>query len=330
MSKYISNTFSRFGSASLLDHNERTQKEPSYLLKEEHRFSNFLQKNSKAEFLAMKEEAEKDMKKQRKGKRGGIRGFKKDSNPLAETVIGLGREQTLLLFEKHGVPKAQKMIDDCMRKLALAIEKEMGLTFISANGHYDEGHQKSGKPNYHYHLSFLDYDFINHRTVMRRFRKKNPIWSKLQDLAYENFKEIGYIRGEVGSNKKHLKAKEYRNMKEDTEKETLKEIDQLDNVLLDLTLEELQAKKEEFKGNKLMKRLVDYAYRFKKLEQEEKRTEELQKPLNHINKTLDKLADGQPISKNEAEFMKSLFSQKALKGSLSKQAVQTIENTMRW
>ena len=74
---------------------------------------------------------------------------------------------------------------------------------------------------------------------------------------------------------------------------------------------------------------MDYVYRFKKLEQKEHNIKEKSKQIDRINSTLDKIAHGENISQEEATFIKSVFSSKALKGSLNREAVKTIENTIR-
>jgi hypothetical protein len=311
MSSFISINFKQYANVSLLHHNNRSDnKNPPDFLNEVDRVGNDLDLDSVAKFITLRDKANKSMIDKRNGARGGIRGFKKNSRPLIDGVMALGREQVKKLINKYGVKDAQKLFREAVEVFAEKVSRETGLTFVCANGHFDEGHYKKDTElafeNFHYHITFLDYDFENKTTVMRKFRKTNPIWSKFQDLAFESFKALDFERG-TKSELKHIPSQEYKALKVKAEKETMAELDSIDEQIDYLDLAQIAKLKEKHKDNKLIKRALDYAYRLKALEAKEEALEAKIKAQDYLNTTIAKLFTNDELSTDEADVIYSLI-----------------------
>jgi hypothetical protein len=310
MSSFISINFKQYANVSLLHHNNRSDnKNPPDFLNEVDRVGNDLDLDSVAKFITLRDKANKSMIDKRNGARGGIRGFKKNSRPLIDGVMALGREQVKKLIKKYGVKEAQRLLRESVLDFADKVSRETGLTFVCANGHFDEGHyKKSGDvlENFHYHISFLDYDFENKTTVMRKYRKNSPIWSKFQDLAFDSFKGLNFERGKK-SEAKHISSQDYKALKVKAENETLAELDSIEEHLDYLDLAQIAKLKEMHKDNKLIKRALDYAYRLKALEGKEQVLEAKIKAQDYLNSTISKLFSNDELTEDEANVIYSLI-----------------------
>ena len=174
----------------------------------------------------------------------------------------------------------------------------------------------------HFQYSLNNFNNTNGRSLKIERSNRGEV---LQDIAGKHFSEVNIYRGDKKRGRRHYNTEEYKAMQDDINNEA----DKLEADLDTLSIEQLEEYKQKFKGHKLLKRLVDYVYRFKKLEQKEHNVKEKSKQIDRINNTLDKIATGEKISLEEATFIKSVFSSKALKGSLNKEAVKTIEKTLR-
>lgn len=85
-----------------------------------------------------------------------------------------------------------------VKALTQALYKEFGLKTLHIAIHRDEGHfnKLTGEKqyNYHAHIMFANYDFKTHRSVFRKFTKKDL--SRMQDL---NAQILGMQRGKKNS-----------------------------------------------------------------------------------------------------------------------------------
>lgn len=306
---YVSLNMKFFKDIQLLKHNDRTDgiDKSDTFLEEKDKRKNHLDTESTRKFIEAKELAEQDMKNQRKGKRGGKRSFQKNSSTLVDCVIGLGRERTLEIINSVGIEKAHELFDECIQDLADKVNREMGLTFVCANGHFDEGHKESAKENFHYHMSFLNYDMLEHHTVLRKYKRGNLVWSKLQDLTAKAFEPLDYIRGEKDSKAKRLDHKDFRRAREIAEKDIEKDIEKINvQIEKDLTFEELEELKQKYSYSKLLKRIIVYAIRVKKLNEAEDDLEKRSKLMGHIESAVSKLNDNEKLTYEEAELLEAL------------------------
>jgi hypothetical protein len=297
---YIQGNLKKFSSASEIEHNTRSQNEGKDLLKVEDRLENLIDKNSKKRFNELKKKASEEMKKRKTG-------WKKKSLPNIDMVVSMNEEQHLKNIEEFGITKYNEMIKTKLEQYGKLVEEKLGIKFVSVNIHNDEGHYKNGKLkyNFHSHLNFLDFDFKTNKMVMsnqwRPYTKKSKkAFSELQTELANLFSDLGFVRGKENSTAEHIESKEYKKVQDKLNNE----IQELENEIEELTLEELQDLKIKYKDNKLKKRLVDYVYRFKKAEQEQK---DKTKSFNNILKTWEKIqADNLITPKEQKDFMKML------------------------
>eukprot|EP00747_Dinoflagellata_sp_TGD_P123656 gnl/TRDRNA2_/TRDRNA2_173848_c2_seq1.p1 gnl/TRDRNA2_/TRDRNA2_173848_c2~~gnl/TRDRNA2_/TRDRNA2_173848_c2_seq1.p1 ORF type:complete len:313 (-),score=36.64 gnl/TRDRNA2_/TRDRNA2_173848_c2_seq1:214-1152(-) len=142
---------------------------------------------------------------------------RKDMNLVFEHVLVLSKDQ-LTKCTKKGLHEA---VSDYMKQ----IKAEWGFEPLGYRMHLDEGHySKDGKfiANPHAHIYFFNYDFEKKRSPLRDLMIKgrnekgkspalNPHFVKMQDIAAESFKKLGFRRGisKGEKNKKHQEKAEF-------------------------------------------------------------------------------------------------------------------------
>jgi hypothetical protein len=217
-------------------HNDRTEKEPAYLLPVEHRLENECDRSA-PEAQKMLEDLFENAKENYQ-KTYGQKFQTKFENVHWEAVINLNKEHTIKDVER----------------LAREIEKETGFTAVQISIHRDEGciNEKTGHPihNLHAHVNFFTLDPETGQQLYRRsisnserekIRKEHGIpdgekipkhltgvmdktkLSKLQDITA---KALGMERGERGSTKVRLGHKQHRAVEQEKE-QLLKKIEEL-------------------------------------------------------------------------------------------------------
>jgi hypothetical protein len=217
-------------------HNDRTEKEPAYLLPVEHRLENECDRSA-LEAQKMLEDLFENAKENYQ-KTYGQKFQTKFENVHWEAVINLNKEHTIKDVER----------------LVREIEKETGFTAVQISIHRDEGriNEKTGHPihNLHAHVNFFTLDPKTGQQLYRRsisnserekIRKEHDIpdgekiprhltgvmdkakLSKLQDITA---KALGMERGERGSTKVRLGHKQHRAVEQEKEK-LLEKIDEL-------------------------------------------------------------------------------------------------------
>jgi|TARA_R100001244_G_scaffold28651_32_gene28065 hypothetical protein len=142
---------------------------------------------------------------------------RKDMNLVFEHVLVLSKDQ-LTKCNKNGVRDA---INDYMKQ----VKEQWGFEPMGYRMHLDEGHyNQAGKfvANPHAHIYFFNYDFKKKRSPLRDLMIKgkneqgksptlNPHFVKMQDIAGECFKRLGFRRGisKGEKNKKHQEKAEF-------------------------------------------------------------------------------------------------------------------------
>lgn len=261
-------------------HNDRTEKEPVYLLPVEHRLKNECDRSA-LEAQKMLEDLFENAKENYQ-KTYGQKFQTKFENAHWEAVINLNKEHTIKDVER----------------LVREIEKETGFTAVQIAIHRDEGriNEKTGHPiyNLHAHVNFFTLDPETGQQLYRRsisnserekIRKEHDIpdgekiprhltgvmdktkLSKLQDITAE---ALGMERGERGSKKVRLGHKQYRATEQEKEK-LLEQIDELqkENTELHYNFRDMQKRITALEG----------------IESEQKK--ELHRLNTEINKTKD-------------------------------------------
>ena len=142
---------------------------------------------------------------------------RKDMNLVFEHVLVLSKDQ-LTKCTKKGLHEA---VQSYMKQ----IREEWGFEPMGYRMHLDEGHyNNAGKfiANPHAHIYFFNYDFKKKRSPLRDLMVKgrnekgkspalNPHFVRMQDIAGECFRKLGFRRGisKGEKNKKHQEKAEF-------------------------------------------------------------------------------------------------------------------------
>ncbi|MDX9690797.1 MAG: hypothetical protein RBT70_10145 [Alphaproteobacteria bacterium] len=272
-------------------HNDRTEKEPDYLLPVEHRLENECNRSASEAQKMLTDLFENA--KENYSKTYGQKFQTKFENVHWEAVVNLNKEHTIKDVER----------------LVREIEKETGFTAVQISIHRDEGHinEKTGHPiyNLHAHVNFFTLNPETGQQLYRRsisnserekIRKEHGIpdgekipkhltavmdkekLSKLQDITAE---VLGMERGQKGSKAVRLGHKQHRAVEQEKEK-LLEKID------------ELQKENAELR----------YAFRAaqKRISSLEGIDAEQKKELHRLNTEINKTADNGDKSRKIAEL----------------------------
>lgn len=210
MSNYISINIQQVTSpATTICHNKLDRENIPYLLTSPHTVSkyrydlenveNYSKKDVYDYFKLRQVEINQDYKNH-----SNNRNLKKDTKLYQEGVISFGREQ----FEQC----TQSEILEYITKFCNDFEKTYGANVIMSSLHLDEGHKDEEEKllhNYHAHILIENYSFETHKTCLQKLD-----YRKLQTQLAENFKPLGFVRGEENSKAVRLEHKEYRAQKE--------------------------------------------------------------------------------------------------------------------
>ena len=215
-------------------------------------------------------------------------------------VIAFSEEQHLKNIEEFGIKKYNEMLKMKMEQYGKVVEDKIGIKFVSVNIHNDEGSYEKGLHyNFHAHMNFLDFDFKNEKMVMRNIRphtkKSKIIFSELQTELANIFSDLGFERGKENSTAKHLSPEQYKEAQDKIENE----IEEVEIEIENMTLEELTDMKIKYKDNKLLKRIIDYAFRIKKLENQENEFDKKKKTYDNFISTYEKIKNGEETTKEE-------------------------------
>lgn len=147
-----------------------------------------------------------------------------DMNTLFEHVVVLSEGQYAALEEKHGKDKVKHVVMHRLNEYAKDIQKEFGFEPLGIDLHLDEGtKQEDGsiKRNVHAHVMFYNYDFKRDLAPLRGLMVKgkkngktldlNPNFQRMQDIAAERFRKLGFQRGisQGIDNRKHEKKAQW-------------------------------------------------------------------------------------------------------------------------
>ncbi|MDD2782291.1 hypothetical protein [Sulfuricurvum sp.] len=286
-------------------HNDRSEKEPNYLLPIEHRLENECNRSA-VEAQKMLENLFENAK-ENYSKTYGQKFQTKFENAHWEAVINLNKE--------HSIKDVERLVRE--------IEKETGFTAVQISIHRDEGrlNEKTGHPiyNLHAHVNFSTLDPETGRQLYRRsisnserekIRKENGIpdgekipkhltavmdkakLSKLQDITAE---ALGMERGERGSEKVRLGHKQYRATEQEKEK-LLEKIEELqkENTELRYSFRDMQKQITALEGidaeqKKELHRLNTEINKTKDQDEKDEKIKELIEQIITKEQTIDQL-----------------------------------------
>lgn len=299
-------------------HNDRTEKEPGYLLPVEHRLEN--ECNRSAPEAQKMLEGLFENAKENYSKTYGQKFQTKFENTHWEAVINLNKEHTIKDVER----------------LVRAIEKETGFTSVQIAIHRDEGriNEKTEHPihNLHAHVNFFTLDSETGQQLYRRsisnserekIRKEHDIpdgekipkhltgvmdkakLSKLQDITAE---VLGMERGEKGSKAVRLGHKQYKVAAQEKE-QLLEKIEELqkENAELRYSFRDMQKqitalelateeKKELHRLNTEINKTKDQGEKDEKIKELEEKISSLSKRIGNVSTiTAEQIIDASKV-----------------------------------
>lgn len=144
----------------------------------------------------------------------------KKANTFLDGVLAFSNEQMLELKKD---PKWKAKMSQHIEQFMLEIEQKTGFMPVGWKFHLDEGTiEENGnyRLNHHAQMIFMNHDKATGKAPLREFQKRkgDSIWSELQTLAGERFKDLGFVRGVSAedTHKKHLEKDKYIDKKQES------------------------------------------------------------------------------------------------------------------
>jgi len=144
----------------------------------------------------------------------------KKANTFLDGVLAFSNEQMLELKKD---PKWKTKMSQHIEQFMLEIEQKTGFMPVGWKFHLDEGTEDENgnyKLNHHAQMIFMNHDKATGKAPLREFQKRkgDSIWSELQTLAGERFKDLGFVRGVSAedTHKKHLEKDKYIDKKQES------------------------------------------------------------------------------------------------------------------
>ena len=144
----------------------------------------------------------------------------KKANTFLDGVLAFSNEQMLELKKD---PKWKTKMSQHIEQFMLEIEQKTGFMPVGWKFHLDEGTEDENgnyRLNHHAQMIFMNHDKETGKAPLREFQKRkgDSIWSELQTLAGERFKDLGFVRGVSAedTHKKHLEKDKYIDKKQES------------------------------------------------------------------------------------------------------------------
>ena len=144
----------------------------------------------------------------------------KKANTFLDGVLAFSNEQMLELKKD---PNWKAKMSQHIEQFMLEIEQKTGFMPVGWKFHLDEGTMEENgnyRLNHHAQLIFMNHDKATGKAPLREFQKRkgDSIWSELQTLAGERFKDLGFVRGVSAedTHKKHLEKDKYIDKKQES------------------------------------------------------------------------------------------------------------------
>ena len=142
------------------------------------------------------------------------------ANTFLDGVLAFSNEQMLELKKD---PNWKAKMSQHIEQFMLEIEQKTGFMPVGWKFHLDEGTMEENgnyRLNHHAQLIFMNHDKETGKAPLREFQKRkgDSIWSELQTLAGERFKDLGFVRGVSAedTHKKHLEKDKYIDKKQES------------------------------------------------------------------------------------------------------------------
>jgi hypothetical protein len=188
--------------------------------------------------------------------------IQKNANHYLEGVLAFS-------FEKYNEnpKKFRKEVPELIERYMNLIAEKYHFEAIGYSLHFDEGYineeTQEKELNIHAHISFINYDFKTNKARFREIQKKynskrkypNEHFMKMQDLAGECFKCLGFKRG-IEKQQTHKKHKDKVEFVEQKLKEKEEEIDILENKIKTFNIKG-RAKAQKIRDLEVEKELLE-------------------------------------------------------------------------
>ena len=253
--------------------------------------------------------------------------LKKNGNVFLDGVLAFSRSHVEYLYDKYGEEKTNSLLVEYSEMFGREIQKKFGMQLVQVALHLDEGNIKDGEmeKNYHAHISFLNYDFASHHTVLRTLQKSKKDIEKndfvtMQDMAGGVFAPLDFLRGEEGSKKKHLEREEYIKFAKEIEnlKSEIKKKDQILSQKSNSLIEKnVKISRLEVEIGKL--KIVESAKKIT-IKEFDKKIRALEKTSRALDKEIKRYDDtniGQYFKKLKMDFKEFRKSKKKIKKQVS-------------
>ena len=142
------------------------------------------------------------------------------ANTFLDGVLAFSNEQMLELKKD---PDWKSKMSQHIEQFMLEIEQKTGFMPVGWKFHLDEGTEDENgnyRLNHHAQMIFMNHDKTTGKAPLREFQKRkgDSIWSELQTLAGERFKDLGFVRGVSAedTHKKHLEKDKYIDKKQES------------------------------------------------------------------------------------------------------------------
>ena len=142
------------------------------------------------------------------------------ANTFLDGVLAFSNEQMLELKKD---PNWKAKMSQHIEQFMLEIEQKTGFMPVGWKFHLDEGTEDENgnyRLNHHAQMIFMNHDKETGKAPLREFQKRkgDSIWSELQTLAGERFKDLGFVRGVSAedTHKKHLEKDKYIDQKQES------------------------------------------------------------------------------------------------------------------
>ena len=142
------------------------------------------------------------------------------ANTFLDGVLAFSNEQMLELKKD---PDWKSKMSQHIEQFMLEIEQKTGFMPVGWKFHLDEGTEDENgnyRLNHHAQMIFMNHDKKTGKAPLREFQKRkgDSIWSELQTLAGERFKDLGFVRGVSAedTHKKHLEKDKYIDKKQES------------------------------------------------------------------------------------------------------------------
>jgi hypothetical protein len=159
------------------------------------------------------------------------------ANTFLDGVLAFSNEQMLELKKD---PDWKSKMSQHIEQFMLEIEQKTGFMPVGWKFHLDEGTEDENgnyRLNHHAQMIFMNHDKTTGKAPLREFQKRkgDSIWSELQTLAGERFKDLGFVRGVSAedTHKKHFEKDQYIEQKQKQISEGLQAIQDNASSLLE-------------------------------------------------------------------------------------------------